>query len=112
MPRSTFHESPVETSISIQSLCDKDGPQDEGKFTTCCRVLGNLLATHATEEVNAEAEADIAKLKQPDGMFSVCYSKVPMEKILQGRLVLDESSVKGVCIDGLHEFIRFAKSTY
>lgn len=56
-------------------------------MTTYCLVLNYLLVPYTTDDGIAEAEGEIAKLKQPENMSSVWSSELLSENELRCGLV-------------------------
>lgn len=54
----------------------KDSPHEKGKLTTYSQVVSCLPATHDTDDVIAEAEAETTNLRPLEGMFEIRYSDV------------------------------------
>lgn len=83
-----FMKDPAKSAL-VHSVCDtkEDDPQQDGKLTTHCQVVHYLLTTYATDDLIAEAEADINNFKEPKGISAVRYSKGLWEVALRcGRV--------------------------
>lgn len=51
------------------SSCERQ----EGKLTPYCKIVNYLLATHAIEDIIAEADMSLMNFKQPDSQGAVEY---------------------------------------
>lgn len=106
-------KDPVKAALAHGvSATNEDDPQQEGNFTTYCQVVKYLLANYPTDDFMAETEVDMANFKQPEGMFSVPYSQVLLEKALHCGHLYDELRLKEVFVEGLHDSIRFLIRPY
>lgn len=66
----------------IHRVCTtrKDDSQSEGRLTTYCQVVCYLLATYATDNVIAEAKANITSFYQSENKSATRYAQLLWEK--------------------------------
>jgi len=82
-----------------------DGKTPGSHLTNYPAVVQFLLKTYATDEVIAEADAEINRYRQPDRMSPPDYAHNLWTKALRCGTVYDEDRLKGIFIEGLHESI-------
>lgn len=64
-----FMRDQIKSALAHRVCATKeDDPQKERKLMTYCKVVSYLIATYASDDVMANAEADITNFKQPEGM--------------------------------------------
>lgn len=79
----------------------------EGTLTTCCQVVTFSLKNFATDDVTADAEADIMSYKRHGNMIAKGYLEKTWEKALRYGRVYDKSGIKGIIIGRLYHPIGF-----
>lgn len=73
-----------------------------------CHVFNYLLKNYATDNVIAEAEVDITRFRQKDGMNMTPYAESLWEKAVHCEQAYDESRLKGILMNGLYNSFCFS----
>ena len=76
------------------------------RLTSYSEVVHFLLKTYATDEVLAEAYADVQNYAQPSGMSEIDYSRRLYDKALRCGNVFSDQVLKGIFVEGIGESIR------
>lgn len=87
-----FHEGRVKATLTYRvRTTQSNDRQKEGKLSTHSQIVSSRLAMHATDDVIAEAETDIANSKQAERMSAVRDSEASWEKALPGGRLYEEA---------------------
>lgn len=103
-----FIKEPTKASIvrRVGGLFEDDAHK-EGKLKRYYQAVNYLLETYATDDVIVEAEAEITNYNEPGNRLDASCSETLWERALRCRRGYDDSSFKGVFVEGLHHVIRF-----
>jgi len=99
-------------SARTTTVSASGGKTKASQLTSYPAVVQFLLRTYATDEVIAEADAEISRYRQPDRMSPQDYAHNLWTKALKCGTVHDEDRLKGIFIEGLHESIRQSVRNY
>lgn len=75
-------------------------------MSTYCEVVQYLIRTYASDDIIAQAEAELVNFRQPSNMNEETYAAALWEKALRCRPVYSEAKLKGLYIEGVHDAIR------
>lgn len=108
-----FIKDPAKAALAHRVRAKKEiSAQEEGKLTRYCQVVNYLVGNYASDDAISGVDAEVTNFKQPEKMSVERFSEVLWEKALRCGPLYDESSLKGVFIEGLNESICFSMGTY
>lgn len=84
----------------------------EGALTSYGEAVNQLLETYATEDVIAEANADMMQLTQPSNKLPAECSESLSNTVLRCERVYDEYLVEGIFTEGFSESIHHSTHSY
>lgn len=107
-----YMEEPARSSLSMRLSHPKTGKAGKGKLTSYSSAVNYLLQTYASDDVIAEAEADLRHFTQTRNITPQEYAVALTLKVLRCGPVYTEARMIGIYIEGLQESIRSTVRTY
>lgn len=107
-----FMDEPARSSLSMRLSHPKSGKAKKGKLTSYSEAINYLLQTYASDDVVAEAEADLRHFVQNRSMSPQEYATALTLKVLRCGPVYTEARIIGIYIEGLRESIHSTVRTY
>lgn len=103
---------PAMAALPHRVTYDKKNHQQEGKQTTKCHVINDLLEGHDTDVIIANDEAEIKSFKRTVGMAAIQCSQALWEKAFECGIICNEPSLKAIFIKRRHPSILYSIHIY
>lgn len=101
-----FLRDPAKASLTARLGRPHERGSKAGKLTSYCQVVNHLLRTFATDDIIAEAEADLTRCVQTDKMTEAQFEALLWKKALRCGSVFPETRLRSLFIEGLNATIR------